>query len=150
MADCINYAICSSNEKLTFADNEYVILRNHTTNGTNKADGLEVERMRCYELSCIGSASPHRKIIWYRLLDDQPPNSTGLPITSLYWSKYYYETPTTLQPNKGVSSSLIIRKFNEGYVGRYYCRVTNDEEVVRSPLISLKLRELCVYRLSVW
>ena len=93
----------------------------------------------CFKVVCGGNAFPHRRIIWYRLVDNND-NSSGEPIAS-YWSKkYYYDTivNTTGGPSK-ISSSLIIPKFNKAYMGKYYCIITNGEDTVKSPMISITL-----------
>ena len=92
----------------------------------------------CIKLTCEGSGSPHRKITWYRLLNDSSYSSL-LPITS-YWSQYYYyEVITTLKEDQGISSSLVIHKFDKRYEGNYYCKITNGEVFVQSPMINLQL-----------
>ena len=98
----------------------------------------------CCELTCEGSASPHRKIMWYRLLND-----SALPITS-YWSEHhYYKVITTLKEDQGVSSSLVIHKFGEGYKGNYCCELTNDDVRVSSPVTNL-LGKVAVQLIVAW
>ena len=93
-----------------------------------------VKEDSCYNLTCEGSASPHRKITWYRILNSW---SSAFPITS-YWSEhYYYEITATLVGDQGISSSLIIHKFSKGYEGHYYCVLTNGDTFVQSPVTSL-------------
>ena len=100
-----------------------------------------VKEGSCYNLTCEGSASPHRKIIWYRILNSW---LSAFPITS-YWSElYYYEITATLVGDQGISSSLIIHKFSKGYEGHYYCVLSNGNMYVQSPATSLMLSKLLV------
>lgn len=93
---------------------------------------------QCVKLTCEGSASPHKRVIWYRLANNSD-NSSGLPIAG-YWSeRYYYETTRSATSKDQISSTLIIQKFNSGYVGDYYCVLYNGEVSIRSPTATLKL-----------
>jgi len=101
-------------------------------------DATAVRKDECVKLKCEGSAAPHRKIIWYRHLNSSN-SSAALSITE-YWSgRYYYETTTSLLEKDGISSSLKIHKFNEGYVGLYYCVITNGVTNIESPTTNLTL-----------
>ena len=106
----------------------------------------------CFKFICDGTASPHKKIIWYRLLDPGN-NSTGLRIRE-YWSEgLYYEIKATSTGDK-ISSALIIDKFNSRFEGVYYCILTNGETSIRSPMTKVYLSKspyfLCDHTTSVF
>ena len=108
---------------------------------TSYADNRSVrltDDVNCVMIECEGSASPQKKIIWYRLANNSD-NSSGLPIAG-YWSgRYYYEITRSATSKDQISSTLIIQKFNSGYVGNYYCVLTNGETSIQSPTTNFKL-----------
>ena len=97
-----------------------------------------VTEEHCFKLECGGKASPHRKIIWYRLFNTGN-NKSAQPVASFWRDKYYYDTTVTTYGTEGINSSLIIPKFNKAYEGMYYCIITNDEHSVKSPMMNISL-----------
>ena len=110
----------------------YVVLTGYTE--AEKA----LDKDDCFTFMCDGTASPHKKIIWYRLLDPDN-NSTGLPIKANSSEGLYYEikTVSSYRGNE-ISSSLIIKKFDNRFEGMYYCSLTNGETSIRSPMTKVK------------
>ena len=95
-------------------------------------------------LTCEGTAYPHKKVVWYRLLNSSNPSS-GLPISSFWSKRYYYDTSRGDTTSKDqISSTLIIHKFNKGYVGKYYCVLTNGKISVKSPTTHFKPGKLII------